>query len=160
MKTLVLKKDLSKIIILTIIVALVPLIQHQLITGTLVNAILFIATVLLGIQAGIIISFLPSLIALGVGFLPYVLLPMIPYIIIGNIVLVITFNYFRKKYWLGVFIASIFKFLFLLSISSIIMNFLLKQKIDYRALVMMSWPQLVTALLGGIIAFFIIKKYE
>ncbi len=158
MKTLILKKDLTKIIILISIATIAPLFQHQLITGTLVNATLFIATVLIGVQAGIIVSFLPSLIALSVGFLPPVFLPMIPYIILGNIVLVITFNYFKKKYWLGVVLASIFKFLFLFSVSSLVINFLIKQEVAYRIIFMMSWPQLITALLGGLIAFYVIKK--
>lgn len=138
---------------------LAPLFKIQMITGPMVNALLFIATVMLGPYSAILIGILPSAFSLSVGLLPFVLAPMIPFIMISNAVLIFTFNHFYKKnYWLGVAMASAFKYAFLLITSQTLVNFLMKGAPAARAVViMMSWPQLVTALVGGIVAYFFLK---
>jgi len=146
------------------IVVFAPLLNNQFITGPIVNAVLFLSTVYLGAGAGILISFLPSLFALSVGLLPVPLLPMIPYIILANAALVLSFDYLRdKSFGLAVVSASFLKFLLLFASSSYIINFFIKGSLPAKIAVMMSWPQLITALIGGLIAFFVIKavkKYE
>lgn len=136
-----------------------PLFNIQLITGPMVNALLFIATILIGPYSAIIIGALPSAFALSVGLLPVVLAPMIPFVIISNAILVLFFHYFQKKnYWLGVFTASILKYIFLFIVSQILINLLIKGGSVARVVVvMMSWPQLATALLGGFIAYLFLK---
>ena len=136
-----------------------PLIKIQAITGTLINASLFIAVGLLGLEAAILIGLIPSLIALSIGLLPAMLAPMIPFIMAGNIILVITFNCLNKKNCLlGAGVASIIKFLFLFSSSAIVINFFIKGEITANIAAMMSWPQLFTALAGGLIAYLVLKK--
>lgn len=131
-----------------------PLFHNQFITGPIVNATLLVAVALLGMRDGILIGLIPSSIALSVGLLPPVLAPMIPFIIVGNAILVVTFGYLRNKnYWLGLVSASILKFTFLFATSSIVINLLANQKVAANVAVMMSWPQLVTALAGGLIAY-------
>ena len=136
----------------------VPLFHFQPITGPIVNATLFIAAATLGAQAAILVGLIPSIIALSSGLLPPVLAPMIPFIMLSNAILIMTFTYLKKRnYWLNIAIASTIKFLFLLATSSVVINLLLQKEIADTVALMMSWPQLVTALAGGIIAFPIIK---
>ncbi|MBS4014948.1 MAG: iron hydrogenase [Candidatus Latescibacteria bacterium] len=138
---------------------LAPLFKIQMITGPMVNALLFIATVILGPYSAILIGLLPSAFSLAVGLLPGVLVLMIPFIMISNAILILTFNYFQKKnYWLGMVSASILKYAFLFITSQILINFLMRGVPTAKVVVvMMSWPQLITALIGGIIAYFFLK---
>jgi uncharacterized membrane protein len=131
-----------------------PLIRNQFITGPIVNATLLIAVALLGMRDGLLIGLIPSSIALATGLLPPVLAPMIPFIIVGNAILVVTFGYLRNKnYWLGLVSGSILKFAFLSGTSSVVINLLSNKAVAANVAVMMSWPQLVTALAGGLLAY-------
>jgi hypothetical protein len=125
--------------------------QNQWITGTIVNAIIFLAVWRIGIVNAALVAILPSSVALIRGLLPAPMAVLIPYIILSNIVLIAIF-YALKKYPLaGIISASLAKFLFLFAISTYFI------KIAGSLLVMMQWPQLVTALAGGLIAVGIIK---
>ncbi len=149
---------LTQFAVLVGIATIAPLSHQQAITGPIVNATLFVSVMLLGVQSGILVGLIPSLIALSVGLLPPVLAPMVPFIMTGNTILVITFNYLKEKnYWLGVVAASILKFIFLFSTSSIMIDLILKKEIASRVAMMMSWPQLLTALTGGLIAYMFLK---
>lgn len=159
--------DRKKVIATTQFIALVgvativPLFHQQIITGPIVNATLFVAAMLLGTQLGIFVGLIPSVIALSVGLLSPVLAPMVPYIMISNAILIITFNFLRNKnFWLAVGVASFIKFLFLFIASSLVINLLLKKEIADSVAMMMSWPQLVTALAGGMIAWAFFKKFR
>ncbi len=135
-----------------------PLFHFQPITGPVVNACLFIAAALLGIQAGIMLGLLPSLIALSIGTLPAPLAPMVPFIMVSNAILVVSFAYLKEKnFFLGIISASILKYLFLFSTSYIVIHLIAQKPIAQKAAQMMSWPQLTTALLGGLIAFAVLK---
>ena len=138
---------------------LAPLFKIQMVTGPMVNALLFIATVMLGPSSAMLIGILPSVFSLSVGLLPFVLAPMIPFIIISNAILILTFNYFQQKnYWLGVVVASVFKYVFLIVTSQTIVNLFLKGMPLAKAVaLMMSWPQLMTALIGGVVAYLFLK---
>lgn len=139
------------------IAILAPLLKQQFITGPIVNAVLFISTAYLGITAGILVGFLPSLFAGSVGLLPMPLLPMIPFIIIGNTILVLCFGLLRKKsFWLSAILASFLKFLFLFLASSFIINFFIGT-LPAKIVAMLTWPQLITALSGSLIAFFVLR---
>jgi hypothetical protein len=131
-----------------------PLLHQQLITGTIVNAVLFTSTILLGWPAAITIGILPSLFALTFGTLPQPLALMIPFIITSNAILVISFYFLKSKsFWLAVLSASLLKFVFLLATSQIMINIALSGKVAKSIAQMMSWPQLITALLGGILVY-------
>lgn len=135
-----------------------PLLKMQSLTGPLVNATLFLSTVLLGVRQGILIGSVSSSVALSIGLLPIFLSPMIPFIIISNMLLVLVFDYLRRKnYWLGVVSASLSKFLFLFLTSSAVINFLVKEEMIIKLASIMGVPQLFTALTGGVIAFGALK---
>jgi hypothetical protein len=130
-----------------------PMTNQQFVSGPIVNATLFISAVTLGSSAAIMIGMIPSVVALSTGLLPAVLAPMVPFIIIGNALLVLVFCLFYKRNaWLGVISAGVIKYLFLFATSSLVVNLLFKKTIAPQVATMMSWPQLLTALLGGLIA--------
>lgn len=161
-KILTLNKErvlfLTQLVVLVGVATVAPLFGHQAITGPLVNATLFISTILLGVQAGILVGLIPSLIALSTGLLPPVLAPMIPFIMVGNTILVIAFNYLKENYWLGVVVAGTLKFFFLFSSSMTVVGLFSKREVAQRIILMMGWPQLFTALVGGLLAYFFLKK--
>jgi len=164
-KSLIFKKEIAltlvKFTALIGIATLAPLIGQQAIAGPIVNAVLFISVILLGPQSAILAGLVPSLIALSVGLLPAILAPMIPFIMMGNTILVITFDYLRKRnFWLGVISASVLKFLFLFGANSIVINLIIKEEIAQKIAMTMSYPQLLTALAGGLIAYLFLKSIK
>lgn len=145
---------------LTLIAFFAPFIKQQAITGTIVNAALFLGAYFFGPSA-IMIGLIPSLISLSVGLLPPVLAPAVPFIMTGNAVLIMTFLALRNRnFWLGAIIASIFKFAFLFSSSFLVAKLILKPEIAEKAALMLGLPQLFTALAGSILAFLILKVYR
>jgi len=134
------------------------LFKQQFISGTIVNASLIVGVYLLGSRDGLLIGIIPSSFALATGLLPAALAPMIPFIIISNAILVLTFTYLQKfNLWAGIIIGSVLKFIFLCATSTIVISLLFNSQIAPVVAQMMSWPQLVTALCGGIVAFWTIK---
>jgi len=144
------------------IATVAPMFIHsQPITGPLINATLFITASFLGIEAAIMVGLIPSVIALSFGLFPAILAPMVPFIMISNALLVIVFGLVQKKnYWLGIVSASLLKFIFLFATSSVVIGLLTKKEIAAKVAGIMSWPQLLTALVGGIIAWLVIRTIK
>jgi len=141
------------------------LIHIQWITGPIVNAILILTLLKFGFRNAIILATVPSLMALSGGLLPIVLAPVVPFIMIGNVILILcvdwAYNNFKDKkkgYWTGVIAGASLKFLFLFLSVNIISGLLIQQELAIKVAQMMSWPQLYTALLGGVIAWGVWKK--
>jgi hypothetical protein len=137
------------------VVFFAPFIGNQFITGTIVNASLIVSFFVFGLGGAILLCFLPSAISLTLGFMSLPI--MIPFIVLGNIILILSFR-FLKNYWLGLIMGALFKFSFLFLITNFIIKFFVSSPILNKISIMMSWPQLVTACLGGFIAYFIIKR--
>jgi len=162
-KTLALDREkmlyLTKLMALLAVATIVPLFHQQMITGPIVNATLFASVILLGTQAGIMVGLIPSIIALSVGTLPTPLAPMVPYIMLSNVILVLTFGFLKEKnYWMAVGISSVAKFAWLFVTSTIVIDLLLKKDLAQSVALMMSWPQLLTALSGGLIVGILFKR--
>jgi hypothetical protein len=143
-----------KFLMLVSLASIIPaLVHNQALTGPTVNALLFVGTVILGRELAMLIGILPSAAALLFGFLPLILAPAVPFIMASNALLVLTFGLLLKKnFWLGMISGSLLKFLFLFTASAAFAN----QKIA----AILSWPQLFTALAGGIIAFSLLKTLK
>ena len=166
---------LIKFLILLLLVTGAPLvgIHSQWITGPIVNAALILAVLLLDIRSAILIGILPSTIALSTGLLPAPLAPMVPFIIISNMILILIIDYFvgtghrpvlntacrvpTIKYFSGLFFAASLKYLFLFFTSGLVINLLLNKNLATKVAQMMSWPQFFTALIGGILAWGLLK---
>jgi hypothetical protein len=125
--------------------------QNQWITGTIVNALLFLAVWRLGIVNAMLIAALPSSVALMRGLLPAPMAILIPYIIISNLAMIFIFYAIKKYPLAGIISASLIKFTFLFAITSFFF------KLASPFVIMMQWPQLITALAGGLIAVGVIK---
>lgn len=150
--------SVAELLVLLLATVLAPLIGNQYVTGTIVNASLLMSVMLLGFNATLLLCFLPSIISLSTGLLPGVLAPMVPFIILGNIVLAYTFSALRNRnFWVGLFPAALLKFSLLFFASNFIIDFFIKGQVAKNIAVMMSWPQLITALAGGAVAFVLYK---
>jgi len=145
--------DIATTLILVMLAIATPTIfahapHNQLITGTIVNGLLIWGAWRLGLANALFVAAVPSTIALIQGLLPAPFALMIPYIIAANSLLVIVFSALRKTPLIGIATASLAKFGFLFIVSSFYAT-----KIGPSILLMFQWPQLVTALLGGIGAY-------
>ena len=127
----------------------------QFITGPLVNTVLYLAAIIVGWQGGILIGILTPVIAAIRGILPPPLTPIIPFIALGNAILVILFFWLESKNKIaGIIIASSVKFLLLVSAVKLLVQ------VPPAIARMMSFPQLITALAGGFIALLIINIFK
>lgn len=137
---------------------------NQFLVGPIVNAILIITAFVCGTWWGVGVGVLTPVIAWLVGQLPGPMAPFIPFIMIGNALFVIFFGILKNQQkwgkYIGLILGSFVKFLFLsFSAAKLItvFNIGLPQKIASKLVIMMGIPQLITALIGSIIALVLIK---
>jgi len=147
------------------VAALLPFFIHlQWVTGPIINAILVLTLFLVGIRSALVVCLIPSLMALSGGLLPAILAPVVPFIMISNVIFVLGIDWLyqsnkseNKGYWLGIIVGAGLKFVFLLASVNFIGKLLIKQELIVKVAQMMSWPQFATAVTGGLIAWAILK---
>lgn len=138
----------------------------QYITGTLVNCVLAIAATFGGVLCGIVVAILSPFFAFLLGIGPK-LIQIVPCIALGNLAYVLLLgcllNRVAKQFWeqtVSVILASAAKFavlyLAVVKIMIPVMADTLKPPQIQTFTLMFSWPQLVTALLGGTLALLIL----
>lgn len=138
----------------------------QFVTGTAVNCVLAVATLLCGLFGGLVIATISPWIAFLLNIGPG-LIQIVPCISIGNIVFVTLLSliirktdaaFFKKL--IGIIVASVCKFgtLYLLVVKVFVplMGAGLQEKQIAVFTAMFSWPQLVTALAGSVLALLIL----
>ena len=142
-----------------------PVSLNQLITGSFVNMILILITIRAGIYSALATGLLSSVMAFLLQIGP-IFPQLVIFIAMSNLILVSVFYLLsflikpsNKKYMLviSVIISGVTKFLFLkftIPWSLSIINNISKTQISVLS-VMFSWPQLVTSLVGGLLALFI-----
>ena len=166
-------KTLNKVKILALVnflilggvLSIIPFYIHaQWIAGPMVNALLILTLFVVGAREALILSLVPSLMALSGGLIPAVLAPVIPFIMLSNIIFIYLIDRFSlmfknsdRSYWIGLFVASFSKFIFLYFSVNIISKLLIKQELLANVAQMMSWTQFFTAFSGGMIAFIFLK---
>jgi hypothetical protein len=130
---------------LTLVIQMMGMPQYA--TGPLVNTMLYVASVFVGIWGGVAIGLITPVIAFWRGILPPPLGPMIPFIALGNAVLVIVYGLVvkRNKY-VAIVAASVIKYLVLAAAVRFVVA------VPPKIAQMMQVPQLMTALAGGAIA--------
>lgn len=156
---------MASFLILIGIASFLPFFIHlQWLTGPIVNAILVLILFLSGIRYAVIAACVPSIMAIAGGLLPLLMLPIIPFIIISNILFIYTIKIFydkiideNKGYWSGVVAGAGAKYIFLFLSSLTLTKFFIKSPLAGKIITMMNWPQFITALTGGIIAWFFLK---
>jgi hypothetical protein len=146
------KKLLLFVLFLAITAGPLTMVHAQWLTGPLVNSMLILTCALVGPTEAVILGLFPSTVALASGLLPLPLAPMIPFILIGNALYVVTFHSFGSRNFFGIVGGSVLKFLFLALTARLIVAPLVPATIAPTLLLMMGVPQLVTALIGGAIA--------
>jgi len=136
-----------------------PFNLSQLIVGALVNLTLIITTWYIGFWSGAAVSVLSTVIAFAQGQLPFP--QMIIAVSAGNLILCLIVWLFRKpKLRLpGMVLASVVKpGLLWLLVTQIMVSFAPNEKVAANISVMFSWPQIITALIGGILALLIYPR--
>lgn len=127
--------------------------QPQLLIGSIINFILIFSVSKYNIKKIIPVLFLPSIASLlnGVlfGHFTIYLAYLIPFIVISNLIYVLSFKYIKIKY-LNVCVAALLKACFLFSCAYILFNTI---HIPEIFLTTMGLIQLYTALIGGLFAF-------
>ena len=132
-----------------------PPLLSIIVIGTMLNAIMVIAVRYASLTSAIIISAVLPLFAFMQG---HVIIPlMIPVIFLGNLVLVLVCDKFGGK---GIIIlAPVLKTVTLYMLSRVLLSMLgLQNKVVDAILLGMGWPQLITAILGIILAMQLEKR--
>ena len=142
----------------------------QEVTGPLVNALLLISVETVGISNAILVGCVPSFVAWSKGVLPAPMLVMIPFIIAGNVLLVVVYGSLRRfNYWLAVAVAAVVKMAFLWLAVDFVTGSPLAIQIGQQITqavfspaftLMFHYPQFLTAVAGGIIAWVAIRGYR
>ncbi|OIO07206.1 hypothetical protein COX68_00705 [Candidatus Falkowbacteria bacterium CG_4_10_14_0_2_um_filter_41_15] len=160
-------RELALIIALAGLASFLPFFIHiQWLVGPIVNAILIIVLFLSGLRSAIVVSAVPSLMALAGGLLPVFLAPAIPFIIASNIIFVsiIYYQYYNSNqtdaYWRVSFLGAFVKFTFLFLSAQFLSFFIANPKAATVLGVMLGWSQLFSALAGAIIAFGVLKMIK
>ena len=146
--------------------------QYILIKGSIVNLILVVATLLIGLPAGILISIFTPLLAVVTGHLAMPVLA--PVVALGNLVFVILWWLIVRhvkesksliSYIVATVVSSLAKFTFLyLAVAWYILPVVLKglvakkPPIKVALLAQFGMPQLITAVIGGVIAMLILPR--
>ncbi|MBN2417516.1 ECF transporter S component [bacterium] len=159
-KTLLLAR-LGLFTTLTVVMQLAGLPQP--VTGPLVNAMLFLTAQLLRPRDAAILGVITPVTALVRGQLPPALAAMLPVIAAGNIAMVYVFaaaasrksapsRVFGLRWTAAVSAASAVKFALLYAGVSLLLPKLLAVSVPAPLIALMSLPQLLTALAGGLIS--------
>lgn len=135
----------------------IPLGQfNQFIVGPLVNSCLIIAAVYTGLAGGAVVAVLSPFGAILTG--AAIPLPFAPFIAAGNFILVLTYFLLKKKPLAGIVSGAVLKFGFLLaSVNFFVWMMGLPAKKAAALIASFSWPQLVTAVIGGLLALLVLK---
>ena len=138
----------------------------QLVTGTLVNAILAITVAVCGVRSGAVVALVSPVLAFLLGIAPQVL--TVPAIMAGNLVFVLILSIpakglFTRILWTAV--AAIAKFAVLYALVVQVICNLAADRLLEKGLMKLpmlqalpatfTWPQLITATLGGAVAFWV-----
>lgn len=133
----------------------------QFVTGSCVNAVLAIAVLFSGLWSGVTVAVISPFLAFVLGIGPQ-LIPIVPAIAAGNVVYVLVLHFLSgKQIWrqgISWMCAAACKFLTLnLLVVQLLCRILpLPEKQAATFAAMFSWPQLVTALIGGGVALLIV----
>lgn len=149
------KKELILALSCGAILFILPaLVVNQAVVGPIVNATLLLSLFYLGKSQAFFLAMLPSTVALANGLLPVALAPMLPFIMLSNVIYLQTFAVAEKKVApaLAVFCAAGLKTLFLTLIVHLLMDQFLALPLLARVQTMMTWPQWWTATVGGLLA--------
>ena len=143
----------------------------QLVTGSCVNAVLAVAVLVGGLWCGVTVAVISPVLAYLLGIAPQIL--TVPAIMVGNAVFVLLLHFLADpsgkklvKQVIAWVVAAVAKFAALYAIvvwvicgvlaESLLASGMLKQPMLKVLPATFSWPQLITALIGGAVALLIV----
>ncbi len=133
---------------------------NNFIVGPVVNAVLIISTAVAGLWSGVAIAVIAPLVSAftNKAAIAPLILAFSPFIIIGNIIIAAAFQLLKKKSAIvAIALGAIAKFAFLFAAISIFTSLVKMKPVIAATLTnLFSWPQLVTALIGGVIALIVL----
>lgn len=133
---------------------------NNFIVGPVVNAVLIIATAIAGLWSGVAIAVIAPLVSAftNKAAIAPLILAFSPFIIIGNVIIAAAFATLKKKSKIAaIIIGAVVKFAFLFAAISIFTSLVKMQpKVAATLTNLFSWPQFVTALIGGAIALIVL----
>lgn len=134
---------------------------NNFIVGPIVNAVLIIATASAGFWSGAAISVIAPLVSAftNKAAIAPLILGFSPFIIIGNLIIVACFFLLRKKSRVaGVVAGAVLKFGFLYAAISIFTSVIeMKPQVAVTLTNLFTWPQILTAAIGGAIALVVLR---
>jgi len=137
----------------------------QILTGPFINTMLLLTALIVNPIGAVILGCITPGIALIRGQLPSVLAPVVPFIMIGNALLILIFTYLLKRirfqnnnyvvirHGLSLFFAAFVKFIWLALAAHLMLPIIIGLNIPDQFIAAMTFPQLFTAIVGGIFAF-------
>ncbi len=156
-----------------ILIALLVALQYataslgQFVTGSCVNLVLAVAALFAGLWSGVIVAVVSPFFAFLLGIGPK-LIAIVPFIALGNLVYVLVLALLGKKFdklpknLISVAAAAVCKFLtlFLVVVKLVLPSLGLAEKQVAMMSTMFSWPQLVTAAIGGVLALLVVPALK
>lgn len=130
----------------------------QLITGTAVNAVLLISLYTVGVLQASVIGCMTPIVALLAGIIQPPMAPVVPFIVMSNLVLIwIVYGLRKKNTYIQIILASGGKFLFLVAAVRLILTQFLPAPVWEKVAIAFGVTQLFTALAGGFLAILVTK---
>lgn len=135
---------------------------NQFVTGSCVNLVLAVAAMLCGVWSGVIVAVISPFFAYFLGISPQIWLA--PAIACGNAVYVVLIALLGKKLTVsaggavGVVAAAAAKFVVLYLV--VVKLFIPMGNLPAKVAAQFSWPQLVTALIGGFLALAVVPTIK
>lgn len=128
----------------------------QYVTGTGINAVLITAVSVCGLPWAAAIGIMTPVLAVVLGVQPPATVVLVPFIIAGNVVYATLFRILRKyNAYVGVIAAAVAKFILLYTAANVIVG-----KLPEPIKLAFSFPQLITAVAGGVIALIILRSVK
>ena len=150
-------------ILLALAISIQLLRLPQLITGSVINALLFLAVMTVGTASAALLGVFTPLTALVAGILAPALAPLVPFIMAANAILAGVFgllagtlpprekSFFTPRLGGAMLAAAVCKFAFLYAVTAWVISWL-HLRLPAAALAAFQLPQLYTAISGGILA--------
>lgn len=136
----------------------------QFVTGSCVNAVLAIGALFTGVWTGVAVAVISPFFAFMLGIGPQII-AIVPAIAVGNVIYVLVLHFLCSQknipFWrqgIGLLCSAACKFvaLYLIVVQVLCRSLPLAEKQIAAFTTMFSWPQLITALIGGGIALMIV----
>lgn len=136
----------------------------QYIVGSLVNLALIVAVMIIDIKGGLAVAVLTPIIAFFQGHIPQAMPLMILFVAIGNAVIVLAYGLLYRDSWasriLALVVGALVKFITLYALVVKVTLPLIypaaPEAMKATLSINFTWPQLVTASIGGVLALLVI----